>query len=587
MTKRKIMRERKNNAVSIAQPAAPGSLLQKVPDSLIMAAIVVVALVLRVISLHYLKSSPFFAALSLDDEYYDAWARAISRGDFVGHEVFYGLPLYPYLLGLLYFVSGHAIHAARIAQAVLDAASCVLLFSIGKRLFGRATGILASVIFALYGMSFFFDGFLTSAPLSALLSLSIVKCLFAVYDKANPARFIALGALLGVTALANSSVLASIPFIVIWAFAALKGALARSITRYLISMMAAVLLILAIVTARNYAVGKDLVPITSHAGVTFYAGNNPGSMGSFYLPDTLGKGVEGTRVASRAVAEKALGRGLKPSEVSAYWMRQGALFMMKDPLRYARLILHKVYLFFWVREIPEEVPFSVIRRCSPVTRLPLFTYGFVSPLAIIGMALAARRRRGDLAVLYIAVAGALLSSIIYFVNARYRMMVEPILIVFAAWTLIYCLRKAGEGRWVAVVAIAAIASLLYLALNVKFASYREEVAYGKLGVSYVKQGKLDLAEKAFRKAIEINPLNPLSHYNLGTFYLNQKRFDDAIVRFSEAIRLNPGDANAHNNIGTVYLARGQPKEALRHFDVSLAINPHQENIRKAAEGLRE
>ena len=41
-----------------------------------------------------------------DSRGYDEWARRIAGGDWLGHEVFYQAPLYPYLLGVIYAIAG-------------------------------------------------------------------------------------------------------------------------------------------------------------------------------------------------------------------------------------------------------------------------------------------------------------------------------------------------------------------------------------------------------------------------------------------------------------------------------------------------
>ena len=43
--------------------------------------------------------SPWFDHLVVDPEYYDAWARQIAAGDWLGDRAFYMDPLYPYVLG--------------------------------------------------------------------------------------------------------------------------------------------------------------------------------------------------------------------------------------------------------------------------------------------------------------------------------------------------------------------------------------------------------------------------------------------------------------------------------------------------------
>jgi hypothetical protein len=55
----------------------------------------------RVVHLWQIQSAPFFTILLGDSKAYDVWARQIASGDWLGTEVFYQAPLYPYVLGAL------------------------------------------------------------------------------------------------------------------------------------------------------------------------------------------------------------------------------------------------------------------------------------------------------------------------------------------------------------------------------------------------------------------------------------------------------------------------------------------------------
>ena len=112
-----------------------------------------------------IRSAPFFSVLMGDSRAYDEWAQRIAGGDWLGHEVFYQAPLYPYLLGVIYAVAGRSLLLVRIVQAPIGSASCVLLALAGARLFSPRAGIAAGLILALYAPAIFFDGLLQKSVL--------------------------------------------------------------------------------------------------------------------------------------------------------------------------------------------------------------------------------------------------------------------------------------------------------------------------------------------------------------------------------------------------------------------------------------
>ena len=85
------------------------------------------ALTLRVVHMWQMRSSPFFAVLMGDARGYDEWAQRIVGGDWIGRDVFYQAPLYPYFLALIYSFSGHSPILVRLVQAVMGSCSCVLV----------------------------------------------------------------------------------------------------------------------------------------------------------------------------------------------------------------------------------------------------------------------------------------------------------------------------------------------------------------------------------------------------------------------------------------------------------------------------
>src|SRR4029077_7489673 len=121
-----------------------------------------------------------------DGASYEDWAAAISQ-DFVGTEVFYQAPLYPYLLAALHGIFGHGPLVARAAQAVLGAAACALVADAGRRLFSRAVGVGAGLLLAAYGPALFFGGIIQKACLDLFLTAALVWALARLApDAASP-----------------------------------------------------------------------------------------------------------------------------------------------------------------------------------------------------------------------------------------------------------------------------------------------------------------------------------------------------------------------------------------------------------------
>ena len=74
-------------------------------------------------------------------------------------------------------------------------------------------------------------------------------------------------------------------------------------------------------------------------------------------------------------------------------------------------------------------------------------------------------------------------------------------------------------------------------------------------------GKLEEAEKSYKKAIELKQDYTETHYNLGNVLLKLGKLDEAETSCKKTIELKPDFAQAHNNLGLRMLDLHKLEEA--------------------------
>jgi tetratricopeptide (TPR) repeat protein len=99
------------------------------------------------------------------------------------------------------------------------------------------------------------------------------------------------------------------------------------------------------------------------------------------------------------------------------------------------------------------------------------------------------------------------------------------------------------------------------------------IAYRNLGAAYGVKEDFEAALKNFTRAIELNPVDPLSFYNRGIIYGKSGLHDKAIDDLQEAIRLDPLSAKFYNNLGVAYGISGNFQEAITSFDRAVELDP--------------
>jgi len=93
------------------------------------------------------------------------------------------------------------------------------------------------------------------------------------------------------------------------------------------------------------------------------------------------------------------------------------------------------------------------------------------------------------------------------------------------------------------------------------------------GLDFYNQGKVELANERFAKAVSLLPLSAVAHNNLGLTFRNQGKIREAMEHYQEAIRLNPDYAEAHNNLGMAYDPLGSIDQAASYYQQAIRFKP--------------
>jgi tetratricopeptide (TPR) repeat protein len=98
----------------------------------------------------------------------------------------------------------------------------------------------------------------------------------------------------------------------------------------------------------------------------------------------------------------------------------------------------------------------------------------------------------------------------------------------------------------------------------------------KAALAFEDSGRLREAEETYRRAIALDPLEPVLYFNLGNVLYGLGQLPASLVSLLEAVRLDPRYAEAWNNLGNVQAELGQHDDAIRAFRRSLLLIPGYE-----------
>jgi tetratricopeptide (TPR) repeat protein len=521
------------------------------------------ALVARLIYLGELHRSPLWSPLIGDGAAYDAWARRLAAGDWLGGEVFYQAPLYPYLLGALYRLAGADPLWPRLLQSLLGAASCLVLAAAGRRFLGAGAGLAAGWLLALYPPALFFDGEIQKASLSLAFMCALLWLLAGLRRRPRLAAGAATGVVVGAFALNRENALLLAPLLAAWLLATPDETWRRRLAAGGL-LVAGCLATLLPVALRNRAIGGELVLTTAQLGPNFYIGNHAGADGR-YRPLVPGRGSPRyEREDATRLAEAALGRRLSPAEVSRYWLGEALRFARREPGRWLALVLRKWFLVWNAREIVDTTSLEAAADHSRLLRGmgSIYHFGVLCPLAVAGLWLTRRRWR-ELSVLYLVLLAWALSVTAFFVFARYRYPMVPVLLLFAGAAAERLADAVRRRRAAGLTAAACLGLAAALLVNWP-ADDRDPRAptYASLGRALADAGRLAEAQRALERTVALSPRFAGAHLALADVRLRRDDLDAAEASYRRVLELDASSPAAWNNLGTIAGRRGRAAEAI-------------------------
>jgi tetratricopeptide (TPR) repeat protein len=538
------------------------------PGRRILFAILALALVLRLAHLWAVRDQPFFSWLAMDSQEYDRWAQGIAAGDWLGSQVFFQAPLYPYLLAAAYTVLGHRLPLVYLLQILLAVAGCWALYRAGREMADERTGLGAALLAAVCGPFLFYDAQLLKESLAVTATSFLLWALAAARSRPGLRRWTGAGALLGILALLRENALLLVPFLLPlawrrqdrWPGLARRGG----------ALVAGLALALLPVALRNGVVGGDFLPTTSQGGVNFYIGNNARADGT-YQPIIPGKQIpELERREPARLAEQALGRPLSPGEVSRYWLGQALGWAREHPGAFLRLQLRKLGMFWSWYEWPDAVDYYYVKTLSPALRLPLLEFGGAVILALAGIFLA-RRRLGAFAPALLFALGWMASTVIFFLFSRYRLPAVPALLVLGGGALAE-IPEAWRTRRKVAASLLAICAAAFLLPRVAGFAPRMDLVHYNLGRLYEEQGRPGEAGEHYQAALALNPRDFLACLNLGNLAARRRDWPAALRFYQQAAALEPRSDDAQSNLGGAWLSIRDFAQAEEHLDRALALN---------------
>ena len=516
-----------------------------------------------------------------DMHFYNDWARQILHGQFSQPLAFYGLPGYAYLLAGLYKIFGENPFIPGLLQAALDAGTAVLIFCIGITILKTITSTSnteARLVAALSAIGWIF--FVPAQAYSVVLMPTawfVFVFWFVVWRLARTevgptlGECFLLSLLVGFTATAVATVLAVVPLML----AGLVWKTGNRGSRTLVTRLALLIVGLAIGTApcwiHNYFVAHDPVPLSAHSGINFWIGNNPQANGYPRFPPGLRAGQAAMLQDSIDQAEISAGRPLKHAEVSRYWSDKARTFIATQLGTWLQLLGVKLRNFWSAFQYDDLSIITILREQGVI--FPGLYFGVIAAFAIPGIFLSWKVAAVSRWILA-AIALSMIALLAVFITERYRLVVVPGLLIFAALGLLIFWEKivSGKMRSSALYLAILLLSTIFVAWPQRDPSLWALDAYNA-GWQALETNNFVLAEKKLAIAHAYVPENSETLFAIGNLRLAENNPNIASAFYHAVLKLDPRHKGAFNNLGIIALDTADYETAENWFRHAENIDP--------------
>ena len=379
---------------------------------------------------------------------YDAIARRLLRGDGYGSWLLRG-PLYSILLWVIYSFTGIDFLAVRIFQALLDSGTCLMVIYLGRLLFNNKSGLISGLIYSIYPFFIYFTGILLSENLFIFLMVATILFGIKFQQKIEIKNLILFSFSLGLLILCRPiAQIYLLPFCMWVIYLMYRLKLSKSqILLFGLSFLLFSLASIAPWSYRNYKVHNKFIFISTGGGRMFWYGNGPNATLSGTKPFPL----EMNKKLLELNGHELNNEDFNFSEAKAYMHKNSEIFdnvyinyersqyLYQETFKYIfdnpNIFLKNYFkklIMFWS-------PVSISRTTNDYNTSYYQLAGGLAYLLILSFfILATLQKRKDFQkylLLYIAILFNMLAVSLFSTSIRYRIPIDPFLILFASSAL--------------------------------------------------------------------------------------------------------------------------------------------------------
>jgi len=544
---------------------------------LLLSTVAICAFLLRLIYLLQTSDSPLFGFHVVDASSYEEMARPIiDHNQWLWLEPTNYTPVYPGIIAALRLSFGDNIWTLKIAQLLAGVAGSMLTMLIATRFWGRKTGVVAGLLYALYWPVVIYEGEQFSESLSLFFSLLAVW--FIVKPDAKKLEAFLGGLAWAFAAMLRPNLLLAIPLLALWIAWRHRRSGRLFVRDTLLATSGFILLVLPILWRNHTLVGEWL--LRRQASWSLYSGLDPAFAGRAIPPGVQFNNfmLQPHRAGAHSV-----------TEIEHYWKEKTAALLSEQKSAVMWNLARRAAMLASATEYSKEFDLAAYRSEAEIMTLPWPGWWLVFPLACAGIFSARKGRPGSWLVLLMTL--ALAASIIPFkLSDRYRLAVVPFLILLAAHGTVSICSSIKRREWRAVCLPIGVFTLASIASWPDWFELRaHRIArhdYFK-GTALAVKGKPDEALAAFQRSMKDFPWDADSGLSAAQILWQKGDAVAAAALIDETLRREMRFPEALDLKADIETAAGRPDEAVAVARIARNLQPTPARSLALARALRK
>jgi 4-amino-4-deoxy-L-arabinose transferase-like glycosyltransferase len=344
-------------------------------------------------------------------------------------------PVYPYVLAGIFILFGVYSYLSNVVIHIFDitcsAFTCWPIAAMATRAFGKKTGTAAAWLWVFLPTAIFYPVvWVWDTALTGLWMAILIAAALQLRGSDRTSWWIGYGALWSAGAMINPSLISVLPFVALWALWPTRKQLRLA---FKLASAAGLVFALGVVpwTVRNYTVFHQFIPLRSNFGLELWLGNNPS------VPDSWTPWLHPTNDQTEAI------KYVRMTEVPymAEKEREALAFIRSHPVDTARFILHR-FADHWLGV--SDTPADFWPTAPWYLRIVLINNCMFALLAWTGALLACRTRNPAAYPLGMVMLIFPVAFYLTHTSLRYRLPMEPIMQVLAAFAVVYVVSHSAR-----------------------------------------------------------------------------------------------------------------------------------------------